>query len=164
MDVITAFLYSKIIDVIYIEQSEGFNKNENKICKLNKIIYRLKQNLKVWYETISNYLKILSFESLESDYSIFINMETFIIIIIFAKSKKIINNLKKNLFNKFKITDLGSVHLYLNIEIKKDRINSHLEMNQKIYLNNILNKFGIQKSKNYNIPIEIDFILELYKE
>jgi hypothetical protein len=60
--------------------------------------------------------------------------------------------------------NLDSIFLYLGIEIKKDRINYYLEINQKIYLNNILNKFNIQKSKNYNIPIEIGLILEPYKK
>lgn len=38
----TAFLYGKLSEVIYMEQSKGYNNN-NKICKLNKALYGLKQ-------------------------------------------------------------------------------------------------------------------------
>lgn len=41
-DVKTAFLYKEITEEIFVYPTEGF-KYKNKICKLKKPIYRLKQ-------------------------------------------------------------------------------------------------------------------------
>ena len=45
MDVVTAFLYGKLDEVIYMEQPMGFVKKgqEHLVCKLLKSIYGLKQ-------------------------------------------------------------------------------------------------------------------------
>src|ERR1700722_8247443 len=42
MDVVTAFLYSEITEEIYVEFPIGFN-NDQKVCKLLKGLYSLKQ-------------------------------------------------------------------------------------------------------------------------
>ncbi|KAJ9565773.1 hypothetical protein OSB04_001739 [Centaurea solstitialis] len=50
MDVKTAFLNGKLTEDVYVEQPEGFKdpKNPNKVCKLLKSIYGLKQASRSW--------------------------------------------------------------------------------------------------------------------
>ena len=70
MDVKTVYLYGKLKEEIYMAQPEGFIKSgqENKVCRLLKSIYGLKQAGRVWYETISKTLqKKLGFQQLHSD-------------------------------------------------------------------------------------------------
>ena len=52
MDVKTAFLNGDLDEEIYMEQPEGFviPGQENKVCRLKKSIYGLKQASKDWYE------------------------------------------------------------------------------------------------------------------
>ena len=46
MDVKTAFLHGELEEKIYMKQPEGYIQEgkENKVCLLNKSIYRLKQS------------------------------------------------------------------------------------------------------------------------
>jgi Reverse transcriptase (RNA-dependent DNA polymerase) len=45
LDIKTAFLYSDLEEDLYMEQSEGFEKNgqEHLVCKLRRSLYGLKQ-------------------------------------------------------------------------------------------------------------------------
>jgi hypothetical protein len=52
MNVKTTFLYDKILENVYVVQLTNFEKNVNQICKLNKVLYDLKQSSKVWFETL----------------------------------------------------------------------------------------------------------------
>ena len=49
MNVKTVFLYDNVQETIYVRQLDDFSKNDIKVCKLNKILYELKQSLRIWY-------------------------------------------------------------------------------------------------------------------
>ena len=50
MDVKTTFLNGSLLEDVYMTQSEGFvnRKNPNKVCKLQRSIYALKQASRSW--------------------------------------------------------------------------------------------------------------------
>ena len=75
IDVKTAFLYGDINTKIYVEQPKGMGAigESYKVCKLNKALYGLKQSPRVWYFTLTTYLKTLSFEPLTADNYVFHN-------------------------------------------------------------------------------------------
>jgi len=58
MDVKTAFLNGNLEEEIYMTQPEGCEVlgQENKVCKLRKSLYGLKQVPKQWYEKFDNSL------------------------------------------------------------------------------------------------------------
>lgn len=58
LDIKSAFLNGTINEDIYVEQPKGIIEpgKENKVCKLIKTLYRLKQALKVWHERMDSYL------------------------------------------------------------------------------------------------------------
>ena len=43
------FLYDNVQETIYVRQLDDFSKNDIKVYKLNKILYELKQSLRIWY-------------------------------------------------------------------------------------------------------------------
>lgn len=61
MDIITAFLYSFLNEVIDIEQLYLFATELEKVCKLITALYRLKQAPHIWYKTLIKFLKKLRF-------------------------------------------------------------------------------------------------------
>ena len=50
MDANNAFLNGKIDREIFIRQPEGYEDGGDRVCKLAKSLYGLKQSPKVWYE------------------------------------------------------------------------------------------------------------------
>jgi hypothetical protein len=59
----SAFTQGYLTETVYINQLEGFIDKEypNKVLKLNKALYDLKQLARVWYNTLSKVLKTLEF-------------------------------------------------------------------------------------------------------
>jgi hypothetical protein len=58
MDVKSAFLNGPIKEEVYVEQPPGFEDSEypNHIYKLSKVLYRLKQAPRAWYECLRDFL------------------------------------------------------------------------------------------------------------
>ena len=46
INIVTAFLYGPIEEEVYVKQLTGFTNEGNRVCKLNKALYRLKQSLR----------------------------------------------------------------------------------------------------------------------
>ncbi|GKB04325.1 ribonuclease H-like domain-containing protein [Tanacetum coccineum] len=54
LDVNNAFLYSDLYEDVYMSFPEGyFNKDDKRVCKLNKSLYGLKQALRKWNENLT---------------------------------------------------------------------------------------------------------------
>ena len=53
------FLYNAVKELIYIYQLTDFKSQKylNKICKLNKILYDLKQSPRIWYNIFAEFIK-----------------------------------------------------------------------------------------------------------
>ncbi len=75
MDVVTAFLYAFLDEVIYVEQPHLYELNLPLVCCLRKALYGLKQALQVWYQTIADFLIKLGFERLELDHGVFVSKD-----------------------------------------------------------------------------------------
>ena len=70
MDVKLAYLHGVLEEEIYMEQPEGFiaKGEEDKVCKLVRSLYRLKQAGWVWNRTFAHTIKRkLGFDTIHSD-------------------------------------------------------------------------------------------------
>ena len=56
LDVKTAFLHGNLKETIYMNQPEGFEEGENKVCLLKKSLYGLKQSPRMWYLKFDEFL------------------------------------------------------------------------------------------------------------
>eukprot|EP00253_Pinus_taeda_P033096 PITA_33096 len=73
MDVKTMFLNGNIEEVVYIEQSEGFETfdRESHVCQLKRALYGLKQAPCAWYTRINSYFTRLGFTKGEADANLY---------------------------------------------------------------------------------------------
>jgi hypothetical protein len=80
-------------------------------------------------------------------------------ILIAAKSKIDIANLKAQLSSKFEMKDVGAAKKILDMEISRDRKSDLLFLSQHDYIKKVLRYFNMQNSKPVSTPIAAHFKL-----
>ena len=71
MDVETAFLNGKVISKVFLKQPEGYEDGTERVCKLNKALYGLRESPRAWYECLDSYLNSLGFVRSEFEYCLY---------------------------------------------------------------------------------------------
>lgn len=72
MDVNNAFLHKDLNEEMYMQFPPGFRTGEkNKVCRLHKSLYGLKQALRCWFAKLTTTLTNYGFEQNYSNYSLF---------------------------------------------------------------------------------------------
>lgn len=134
-DLIAAFLNALIGNyVIYVEQLYSFEEGDgNKVCLLQKALYRLKQALLLQYDKFTKFAKSYRFNPFLSDAYVFRNADTNVIIVIYVDDVLLITKLlllvsdaTKQINAMFLIRRLGELYYYLSIRIVRDRAKRQL--------------------------------------
>jgi hypothetical protein len=159
MDVKTAFLYGNIDHEIYVEQPHHMADGTSKVCKLRKALYGLKEAPRIWYPTLTNFLRNLGFEPITADLGIFVRSNIYIAVyvddlLIVGPSIAEIKRIKRSLRNRFQMTDLGPCSCYLGISIQPGRQNRILYLSQEAYIDKVAHQFGVSDGAPVSTPIE----------
>ena len=124
MDVVTAFLYGFLDEIIYIEQPHLFELNSELVCRLRKALYGLKQAPQVWYKTLADFLKKLGLERLELDHGVFVSQDRQLFLtkyqgdlLLFASDKLCLTDIQDQLSPRFKMNNLVEISQYLGMEV-----------------------------------------------
>lgn len=170
LDVTTAFLNGKLEEDVFMNQPEGFTVvgQEEKVLKLNRAIYGLKQSSRVWYQKVDVVLNNLGYKKSDLEPCLFIKRQQSKITIIalyvddffiFSNDEIETNILRKELAIKFKIKDLGRAKqcLGLNINISKDK--KRITIDQEHYINQLLKDFEMVDCKTTKTPMECNLQL-----
>jgi histone deacetylase 1/2 len=162
LDVQNAFLHGVLEEEVYMRQPPGFeDKNaSNMVCKLDKAIYGLKQAPRSWYSELSTKLIVLGFKPSKSDMSSFIydkgnvtiNMLIYVDdIIVTSSSSEAVTALLNDLRKDFALKDLGDLHYFLGIEVKK--VKNGILLSQRKYAQDILARVGMTNCKPLPTPL-----------
>jgi hypothetical protein len=163
MDVKTAFLNGVLEEVIYMKQPEEFQKNEsNLVCKLQKSLYGLKQSPRSWNNRFHNFVVQLGFKRSYADYCLYYSEKDKNVwlllyvddILLVGPDKEAIQYLKDKLSKEFDMTDLGQVNHFLGLRIIRDFKNGIIEVDQSVYIQNVLVRFGMGNCKPVSTPME----------
>ena len=163
MDVVSAYLAGRLEEEIYMEPPEGLPHDSTKrmACRLIKGLYGLKQSGRVWNNTFRSTLTSLGFSRLVGDNSVFLNGDSGVIIalyvddlLIFSKEIEPINSVKAALHKAYKMKDLGEADVCLGIQIRRNRKNRTLTIDQHAYVTKVLKEFGMEDSKPVSTPID----------
>lgn len=160
-DIKTAFLYGNLEEDIYMSQPIGFGDSTERVCKLNRSLYGLKQSPRCWNSRFRQFLLEFNLEQSTSDSCIYFNHnnnETLILAIfvddgLIASSSVIkTNTLLQGLEQQFEITQ-GNLDYFLGMEIIRYTDGS-IHLHQLNYANKLISKFNLLDAKELSIPID----------
>jgi histone deacetylase 1/2 len=164
LDVQNAFLHGILEEEVYMKQPPGFEKDNTAhlVCKLDKALYGLKQAPRAWYSRLSTKLISLGFKASKSDTSLFIYQKGGISIymliyvddiIVTASSEEAVAALLRDLKEEFALKDLGNLHYFLGIEVKRNK--EGITLSQSKYARDILSRVGMTKCKPVTTPLSV---------
>ncbi|KAJ9556708.1 hypothetical protein OSB04_011322 [Centaurea solstitialis] len=170
MDVKTAFLNGKLTEDVHMEQPEGFEdpKNPNKVCKLLKSIYGLKQASRSWNLHFDERIKEFGFAKSEFEPCVYTKFSgsivTFLVlyvddILLIGNDVPTLKSVKNWLSRCFQMKDLGEAAYILGIKIYRNRSKRLIGLSQSTYIDKILKKFRMDESKKGFIPMQHGIVL-----
>ena len=149
MDVKSAFLNGVLKEEVYLKQSPGYMKirEEKKVLKLKKVLYRLKQVPRAWNSRINTCFKENGYKQCPHEHALFskksggnvILVALYVDDLIFSgNNDEIIEEFKSTMTREFEMTDLGLLKFFLGLEVKQGE--TDIFISQETYAKDILKK------------------------
>ncbi|KAL2704805.1 hypothetical protein AAEP93_000055 [Penicillium crustosum] len=143
VDIVTAFLYAELKELIEIKLPEGQRElYPDDIGLLMKTIYGLKQSPREWYRLLHDVLISMGFTRTQSDHSIFIKCASGkapLFIMIYVDDLLVLSP-----------SDVLKRYLAINVYYNKGVI----YLSQYDYVDKILTRFGLKNCKAVATPID----------
>ena len=163
LDVKTAFLHGDLKEVVYVCQPEGFEVagHEEKVYKLNKALYGLRQAPRAWNEKLNKVLAKLKFKRCSKEYSLYRKTESgrpLLVavyvddLLVTGSSTAAILEFKKEMSNNFEMSDLGLLTYFLGIEVCQEK--GRITLSQERYAKKILCETGMEECNSVQTPME----------
>lgn len=128
LDVNNAFLHGYLKDEVYMKAPDGYAVPANKVCKLIRSLYGLKQAGREWNSELIAHLSSIGFIQSQHDYCLFVRSvgDDFLAILVYVDdllimglNMSLISEVKGSLHRAFTIKDIGLVKYYLGLEIAR---------------------------------------------
>ncbi|WJZ96545.1 hypothetical protein VitviT2T_015220 [Vitis vinifera] len=170
LDVKNAFLNGDLEEEVYMDIPAGLEttSNFNKVCRLRKSLYGLKQSPRAWFERFTKVVKGYGFVQCQSDHTLFVKhfpegkLAIIIVyvddIILTGDHEEKIDLLKKLLTKEFEIKDLGNLKYFLGMEIARSK--KGIAVSQRKYVLDLLNETGMLGCKPAETPMVTTVKLE----
>lgn len=165
MDAVTAFLHGELVEEIFMAQPEEFSDGTNKVCRLNKSLYGLKQASRVWNNQLDGALKAMGFARCISDTCIYhkIQGDKILIVAVYVDDLVILSNnatmkneLKRELHRQFHMKDLGTASHVLGMRITRDWKLGTISIDQAQYIRDVLTKFNMSDCNPVRTPADVN--------
>ncbi|GJZ73978.1 retrotransposon protein, putative, ty1-copia subclass [Tanacetum coccineum] len=165
MDVKTASLNGYLNKEVYMEQPKGFvnQKFPNRVCKLKRSIYELKQASRQWNKRFEDEIENFEFSQNRDEPCVYVKATRSYVpfLILYVDDKLIMKNnipmlqdVKSYLGRCFAMKDLGEAAYILGIKIYRDRSKRLIGLCQSAYIEKILKRFYMENSKRGTIPMQ----------
>jgi len=172
MNVKTAFLNGNLEEEIYMNQPIGFvsKDQEDKVCRLKRSTYGLKQSSRSWYFTLHEAITSFGFTIVSEDHCVYVKKTTKEImfltlyvddILLAGNNLEMINATKWWLSSVFDMKDMGETRYVLGVEIVQNYPKKLLGMCQEAYIKIVLERFRMHHSKPVDTSVEKGLTLSL---
>ena len=185
LDIVTAFLESKVEEELYLRLPKEFtpSKNGNVILqssgvglgvsitvRLNRSLYGLKQAGRNWYDTLETYfVKDMRMRASKFEAGIYTTEAGATIIawvddILLIGSVEEVQNMRTAICKRFTVKDLGNVKFFLSMLVERDRGRRVIHLSQRVYLEEILKRFRMDECKGCTTPMDVKTKLHSKRE
>lgn len=163
MDVKSAFLNGELEEEVFVAQPPGFEEKSgvNKVLKLKKALYGLRQAPRAWNLKLDQTLLSLGFERSPLEHAVYkrksenscllVGVYVDDLIITGPKEDELLN-FKLQMKDLFSMSDLGLLTYYLGIEVNQSE--KGITLCQSSYAMKILEKTGMSECNIAHTPME----------
>lgn len=122
-DIKTAFLYGDLAENVYMQQPKGYDDGSERVCKLLKSLYGLKQASRCWNRKFTSFIQDFKFKTSKHDPCVFIRNDDngCVILAIYiddglvaATSGELIKNLIAHLQKEFNVKVFEAKHFWVS--------------------------------------------------
>lgn len=166
MDAVTAFLQGDVNEEIYVDQPEGFHDGTQRVCKLNRAIYGLKQASRQWNLKLESALKSFGLKKSKMDPCVFYSTDLKLMvaiyvddILIFWSNEYELAKLKSSLCSMFRMKDMKAATTCIGILITQT--DDGIELDQANYVKEILHRFNMSDCNPISTPCDTNQKLSL---
>ncbi|RVW83369.1 Retrovirus-related Pol polyprotein from transposon TNT 1-94 [Vitis vinifera] len=163
-DVKNAFLHGELSEEVYMDIPLGCmvsKKQCQKVCKLKKSLYGLKQSLRAWFGRFTKSIRAFGYRQSNSDHTLFLKKQhgKITTLIVYVDDMVVTENdpeerkaLQNYLSREFEMKDLGPLKYFLGIEVS--RSSEGIFLSQRKYALDLLQETGMSGCQPVNTPIE----------
>ena len=162
-DVKTAFLNGSLDEIIHMEQPKGFEDGSDRVCRLKKGLYGLKQSPRNWNTRFNEFVRRLGFKQSDSDPCLYVkNNEEgdFMVLCLYVddgliacQRRESLDIFVDSLKRTFEITSHEPT-CYVGMEIERERSTKTIRVNQQGYIKRVLSRFGMEDAKDVVTPMD----------
>jgi hypothetical protein len=131
LDVSNAFLHGNLREQVYSKQPTGFvdPARPNDVCLLSRSLYGLRQAPRAWFDRFVAHVTSLGFTQSRADTSLFVyhkhGATAYLLLyvddmILSASTTALLRHLIQRLHDAFKVKDMGPVHHFLGINVRRN--------------------------------------------
>ncbi|CAL8132843.1 unnamed protein product [Prunus armeniaca] len=136
---------------------------EDRVYRLKKALYGIKQATKAWYEEINSYFTKAGFQRSPSEATLYVKTTDNGILIVslyvddiiyIGSSKELMMEFKTEMMKQYEMTDFGLLHHFLRLGVIQTE--SYIFLHQKKYAKTLLDKFGFKDCKPVATPLAVN--------
>ncbi|RVW16197.1 Retrovirus-related Pol polyprotein from transposon RE1 [Vitis vinifera] len=163
-DMKNVFLHGELFEEVYMDLPPGCMVSEKqcqKVCKLRKSLYGLKQSPRAWFGRFTKSMIAFGYHQSNSYHTLFLKKQhgKITTLIVYVDDKVVIGNdpkerkaLENYLSREFEMKDLGPLKYFLGIEVS--RSSEGIFLSQRKYALNLLQETGMCGCQLVDTPIE----------
>lgn len=169
LDVNNAFLHGDLKEEVYMKLPPGFTSTSpNKVCRLRKSLYGLRQSPRNWFAKLTSALRRYGFQQSHANHTLFtLRKGTDILsvlvyvddILVAGNNSALCSSFKHYLDECFKLKDMGPLKYFLWIECARSQ--EGMFLCQRKYTLDILAETGLGSCKPVDTPLPQNYNLAL---
>ena len=164
LDIKNAFLNGDLEEEVYMEIPPGLetSSNVNRVCRLKKSLYGLKQSPRAWFNRFTKTVAQYGYSQCQADLTLFVKTspeKEIAILIVYVDDiiltrdyEEELVRLKKLLAKEFEIKDLRYLKYFLGMEVARSR--KGIYVSQRKYVLDLLKETGMLGCKPADTPMD----------